>query len=334
LGNSLITLAATFAPPVFPGANQITTLLEHGLGHGLLSWLQSNYNKFTLRLNELPQEECGALGLGITLGLILNVILWLRLRAQNAGNLPAGKSELLPWQRVAWWGWLGFVGLAIFAKLGTGMAFPRNLLPWSPFLLAPMLAAIGHEAITRSLLWRRLIPLIALSVLPGIILTPSRPLIPQPVLLKLAQKSGLSSGSLERLGVAYDVYAQRADPFTAIKSAWPQETRIIGLVSDGAEPTAAWWTPYGSRRCVYLLSEAGISTARTEGVQYIVVEEASCQKIFNMDAALWLETHHARPIKAVDVRVVAGWPPIRYTLAKFDATGESSTTARATPWPR
>jgi hypothetical protein len=329
LGNTLITLTATFAPPIFPGANQITTLLEHGLGGGLLSWLQSNYGKFTLRLNELPQEECGALGLGITLALIMNVALWLRLRAQRAGNLPVCKSELLPWQRLAWWGWLGFAGLVVFAKLGTGMAFPRNLLPWSPFLLAPILAVIGREAIIRSLIWRRLLPLISLSVLPGIILTPSRPLIPQPMLLKLAQKSGLSNASLERLDVAYDVYAQRADPFTTIKRAWPEETRIIGLLSDGAEPTAAWWTPYGTHRCVYVLSEAGLSAARSEGVQYIVIAELSCQKFFNMDTARWLETHHARQIKAMDVRVVAGWPSIRYTLARFETAGGGSTVARA-----
>ena len=318
LGNSLISLVAAFAPPLFPGANQITALLEHSLGHGLDAWLQLHYAKFTLRTNELPQEESGALGLGITLALITSVILWAG--RGKAGNVSALKFQILPWQKIVWWIWLGFAGLIISAKLGTGPGFPREMLPWLPLLLAPVIAFFGCGRISRSSIWRTLVPLISLSVVPALLLTPSRPLIPQFTLFKLAQKSGASTASLERFNVVYDVYARRANPFAAIKNELPPNIRILGLISDGDEPTAAWWKPYGSRRCIYLLSEAEVKAAREEGVQYIILKEPSCRQYFNTDTARWLETHQARPIKTVEIRILAAAPPVRYTLAQFEVT--------------
>jgi hypothetical protein len=314
LGNSLIMLVAAFAPPIFPGANKIAALLEHQLPGGLLSWLHEDYAKFSLRINELPQEENGALGLGITLAIILCLVLR---KTQGCRPNFSKRDEFSRWQRLAWWGFLAFSLLVLFAKLGTGPAFPRNLLPWFPLLLVPVLSIIGCERISRSRLWRVCSVLICLSVSLGLLLTPSRPLIPPKVLFRAGEMAGLSSASLERLRIAYDVYEKRADPFTEIKNALPPEVKEIGLISDGSEPTAAWWKPYNSRRCVYLLSDEKISAAREAGLQYVVIEEAACQKHFNMDSIHWLETQHAMPIKTADIKIFATQPPWTYTLVKF-----------------
>jgi hypothetical protein len=316
LGNGLILLMAALMPPLFPGANQITALLEHSLGRGLDAWLRLGYVKFSLRVNELPQEESGALGLGITLALMTSIVLWMG--CDRAGNLSVRKSRLLPWQKIVWWGWLGFAGLVVAARLGTGPSVPRNLLPWYPLLLAPVIAFFGCGRTTRSSIWRMLAPLVSLSVVPALLLTPSRPLIPQSILLQLAQKSGASAALVERLNLVYDIYARRTNPFAAIVNELPQNARVLGLIDEGNEPTAAWWKPYGSRRCIYLRSETEVNAARAEGVQYIVVKELSCRQYFNTDTAHWLETHQARPIKTIEVRVLATVPPIRYTLAQFE----------------
>ena len=192
------------------------------------------------------------------------------------------------------------------------------MLAWFPVVLAPILGVLGCEQISRSRIWRTVAPLASLTIVPGLLLTPSRPLISPATLLKFAERGGLSPASLQRLKVVYAVYGHRADVFASFRKEWPPDTRIIGLISDGNEPTASWLKPYGSHRCLYLLSEAAVTKAREEGVEYVVLKEPSCLKYFNMDVTRWLEAHQAREIKALEARLVAAQPPVRYTLARFE----------------
>jgi len=319
LGNGMILFVTALAPPLFPGANHVTGLLERLLGPGLDEWLKQHYTKFTLRLNELPQEETGGLGLGITLALVLTLIL--RARCRKTVKTAADTRRLLPWQKAVWWGWLGFAGLVILARLGTGPAIPRNLLPWFPVWLAPVIAFFGCDRTARTFVWRILAPLISLSIVPALLVTPSRPLIPPSALLRLMQAGGTSPASLERVRQVYDVYASRVDPFTAIKNELPPDVRILGLISDGNEPRADWWKPYGSRWCLYLQSETEVAAARKRGMQYIVIKEPGCAQYFHTDTAHWLETHQAQPVKTVEIRAFASLPPFRYTLARFETRG-------------
>ena len=57
IGNSLIMAIAALSPPILPQANALTGLLERGLGESTVGWLKAHYANFTLKLNELPQEE-------------------------------------------------------------------------------------------------------------------------------------------------------------------------------------------------------------------------------------------------------------------------------------
>ena len=317
VGNGLILCVAALAPPIFPGAGQVSALFEKGLDGGLASWLHAHYGKFTLKLSELPQEEGGGLGLGLTVGVILCLIWWARSRRTQAAR-PARCSPLLPWQWVAYWACLGLGLAAITSKLGTGPAVPRNLLPWCPLVLGPVLAVLGRGKCASSRIWRVAAPLISLSVLPALLLTPSRPLVPPRLLISLAERAHLGAVA-ERLRVVYEVYGQRADPFIAIRQAIPPDAEVIGLVSDGGEPTAAWFKPFGHRWPVYLLSAADVEAARTSGgVQYVVVKEGCCEQYFKMPTARWFERFRARPIKSFEVRIFAAKPPDRYSLARLE----------------
>src|SRR5207302_4764386 len=132
-------------------------------------------------------------------------------------------------------------------KLGTGPAFPRNLLPWAPLFLVPVLASIAREQTVRRRIWKILAPLASLSALPALFFTPSRPLVPPSILLEAAVRVGINPARVERLHVVYDVYGRRADPFAMFRDALPVDAKVLGLVSDGNEPTSSWWKPYGSR---------------------------------------------------------------------------------------
>jgi hypothetical protein len=178
--------------------------------------------------------------------------------------------------------------------------------------------ALGCERVARNRLWRACAPLVSLSVLPAILLTPSRPLVPPQMVIWLARSAGASNASLARIEAVYSVYASRADPFAELTRELPPEERTLGLVTDGAEPTASWWKPYGSHRCVYLLSEAQTDAARRTGVRYVVLQELGCQRYFNTNAAGWLDLHHAQVVKTIEVKLFPGYPPFPYTLARLE----------------
>jgi len=313
-GNSLIMTVAACSPPILPQANSVTTMLERSLGENTTSWLKTNYANFTLKLNELPQEEGGGLGLGITFALIVCGWLWWRTR-----NEPTRQPDhhLARWQWVSWCGWLTFAYLVIAAKLGTGGSFPRNLLPWFPIALAPVLGLIGSEAISRRRLWRITATVAALSVLPTMFLTPSRPLIPVERMIALARSCGVKESIVDRARVVYQVYSERADTFRDIRRSLPENVTVLGLLTDGSEATASWWKPYGSRKCTYLLTPESVARARRAGVEYVAIRDSNCRDYFNQSVEQWLATYRGEVIATFDVRIVAAATPERYTLVRL-----------------
>jgi hypothetical protein len=317
-GNGIITVTSALQPPVFPGAKKIMSAAEQRLGENFLTWMREHYDKFTMRLHEMPQEESGGLGLGVTAALMIAAGVWLRARNKIAPGAPPG---LLRWQRMTWWGWFGFAVLVIAAKLGTGLAFPRNMLPWIPLALAPVAAFFGRAPLCSSFLWRAGAPLAALSVWPAISLNPSRPLVPPSMILSIVERMHLSAGMQEQMQVTYEIYGKRADAFADLRTDLPPGTKVLGLVSDGSEPTVSYWKPFFSRRCVYLVTDAEMHAAPAKGVEYFIVADNSCLRYFGIHTDEFLAKYGAKEIKSVPVRMLVGWPAARYTLAKFDKAG-------------
>ena len=115
------------------------------------------------------------------------------------------------------------------------------------------------------------------------------------------------------------IASNRADVFAPLRTDLPPETEVLGLVSDGSEPTASFWKPYFTHRCVYLTTDAQVRAAAKDGVEYFVVSEDSCVRFFKMHTDEFLAKYKARAVKPVEIRMLVGWPASRYTLAKFDA---------------
>ncbi len=310
LGNGLIVAVGALAPPVFPGARQASALAERALPENLAAWLHRHYPKFNLSANELPQEEGGALGLGLTL--VCAVMLWVWWRSRHQVNIATGLNV---WQRRAWWAWLIFALAVLCAKLGTGPPAPRNLLPWFALALAPGIGFFSRARLASVRLWRSVTVLAMLSVLPALLLTPSRPLIPPACIQRAAQMAGASAAVQSRLASVYGSYALRADPFAEIRGLLPAASTPLGLVSSGEEPVAAWWKPYGQRRCEFLLSAADVAAARQRGVQYVVIEREACEKFFGSDVPGWLAQNQAQAIQTFEVIIFASRPPKQFTLA-------------------
>ena len=314
VGNGIITVTTALQPPIFPGAKKIMAKVEQKTGESFLTWMRRHYDKFTMTLHEMPQEETGGLGLGITFAMLVGAGVWLLRRSKKPGGAPPG---LLRWQRMTWWAWFGFAVLAIAAKLGTGLAFPRNMLPWYPLALAPMAAFFGRVPLAKSLVWKITAPLAALSLLPALALNPSRPLVPPSVTIRLAEALHLPSGIQGPIRDTYEIYAKRADVFADLRTDLPPDAHVLGLVSDGSEPTVSYWKPFGSRRCIFMITELEMRAARNQGVEYFIVADNSCLRYFDLHTDEFLAKYGAKEIKTVEIRMLVGWPSARYTLAKF-----------------
>ncbi len=321
LGNALALIETAFAPPL--GGGHATAWLDAQAPGGLLGWIHAHYPKFSLRMGDLPQEEGGGLGIGITLCVLLCVGWSWRMRRPKDHPGGASPSKLLGWQRKLFVGWLVFALLVILAKLGLAQSLPRVLIPWLGLMVAALLAGLCNEAVTRARLWRRLAPLLTLSVVPVLLLTPSRPLVPPSAVLWLGHKLGLSEPTLRQIQVGYEVYAHRADPFVELRQSLPPETPLLAVVSDGFDLTAAYWKPYTKRRCVDWLSDQEVRAALAQSSQplYVVLKEDGCQHYFHLDTAGWLQTYGATPLKSVDIRVFASRPPFHFTLARLEPQG-------------
>ena len=102
--------------------------------------------------------------------------------------------------------------------------------------------------------WQIIAVLVALSILPAVILTPSRPLWParSALLARLvAKKPG--NALLARAQVVYEVYATRHDDIAPLKPLLPADGRAVGYVRSENDIEAPLWQPYGSRQIVELL---------------------------------------------------------------------------------
>jgi hypothetical protein len=319
VGNSLLLVQTAVAPPLFPGARKLTAWLDPQPGVGVLGWVKAHYLKFSLQFGDLPQEEGGAFGLGVTLGLLLCAWLWWRTRSARGTGGAEPPRSLMAWQRFAFVAWLVFALGVILARYGVGG--PRALLPWVALVLMLLLARLGSEAVARKRLWCRTAPWLSLTVIPALLVTPSRPLIPPSGLLWLGQKLGMSQASLAQMKVVYDVYARRADPYAELRECLPADAHTLALVSNGLEPAvSSYWLPYGQRHCVYWLSDADARRARQQSSQplYVLLQEDGCQTWFHQNIDAWLRTYRATPLTNAEVRVLASKPPCRFTVARLD----------------
>ncbi|HEX4348903.1 MAG TPA: hypothetical protein VH251_00875, partial [Verrucomicrobiae bacterium] len=175
LGNSLLLAQQCFMPPVLPGARKIDDSLNKSLPAGWQKTLQIKFPRYHLNhLNELPQEETAGLGLGVTILLLAGVAGMVC----RAGKNISTKNHSLATALVGY----AACGAALFYMLKMGSeATARLMLPYYPLAVVPILMSPAQGWLSASRVWKWFAAVAALGVLPAVILSPSRPLFPLPV---------------------------------------------------------------------------------------------------------------------------------------------------------
>ncbi len=273
-GNSLMIFAGCVEPPINPWVNFIKPKLRAWEEGRLARWIREGYPRFTFTTGEMASEENSGLGLGISFLAVISCI-------ASAGG---GRQWSRPARPSPDWGfWIGWASVVAFAvylmKMGSEAA-PRLAAPYYPFLLIPILRSRGQEWLSRCRWWKVMAVLAAASILPTVILTPSRPLWPAQTTLDRFAASATPSALLQRTRLVYAVYAQRPDYLAPLKSLLPAGVRTIGSVPTGNDMETSLWKPYGARRVVEVLSPSpdDPALARLHGSAIVTSQRALAER--------------------------------------------------------
>jgi hypothetical protein len=266
-GNTLMILAGAFEPPLCPVVGPVNSAFKKFELSVFGSWLRQRYERFGIRWGEMAGEESSGIGLGITALAALSFF--------GGWNPKRSAADLGRWLGLA-----AYVAFAVYlVKMGSEAA-PRLAAPYYPFLLIPLLRARIHERLVRYGWWRVLAALVALSIIPAIILAPSRPLWPaQAVLGRLAARMP-GNALLTRSQLVYQVYGFRDNDIAVLKSLLPSDGRAVGYVPEENGIEAPLWKPYGSRTIVQVLPST-LDLSRLRG-SVVLGPTAAIQRLFGL----------------------------------------------------
>jgi F0F1-type ATP synthase assembly protein I len=295
LGNSLLLCEQSFMPPALPVAHKADEWLKATLPHSWRLILSEKFPRFYLNhLNELPQEEAAGLGLGVTM-LLLAVMV-----AAAVGFFRAepkcSVSALMPMVVLGAW----VAVLFYMLKMGSE-ATARLLLPYYPLAIVPILLLPVPSRLLRSRGWRMLIVLVSLGVLPAIIVSPARPLLPVVPLTGWLARNHPNNSTARRMATVYSAYAHRNDLLASLRAQLPGTVRAVGFAGDSDDSDYSLWRPFFFRRVEYLQDGSHPSLRLPSDTQWLVVKCAVWPGLTGESLDEWAGQHRARIVKSVSI---------------------------------
>jgi hypothetical protein len=307
LGNGILLAEQSFMPPVLPGSRQV----NHWIIQALPDSLKTAFPRLLLNtFNELPGEEGAGLGLGITLPLLL--VLGISIyRFRHWGSLKDVFSLLPPVALTAWVSALFFL-----AKIGSE-AGPRLLLPYYLPVMIPFLLLPAQLELLRLRAWRIFLFLAALSVLPVMVLSMSRPLWPAQSITTRLALTHPGNPTLQRLATTCTVYAHRNDLLAPIRSALPDSAREIGFIAGSNDTDYSLWRPFGQRKVRYLRPDIR-RFLQNPDLEWVVVKQNIWPEISPVSLETWAAAHHATIVATMPIVEIVSWGPENWCVLHFE----------------
>jgi hypothetical protein len=281
---NLVFLANDVAQlPIMPGYERITTLveaLEHQAGP-MFDWLKHSHGQFMgMFFGNMAYE--GAAGPGFGLGIYTLFLIfgcWL----VKAPQPLSGRRIVLPtaWRLALWASWISY-GIYL-AKLGSNTS-ARIAAPYYPLLLASLLQWRRIALLERKKFFQTLAWLAALTVVPVIIFTPARPLVPIQTLARMIGKP-----SVEKIAAKYRVWSDLRDDLAPLRNALPPEATKIGYAGAFLDTSYGLWKPLGHRVVVELGLPLGSKSRPPADLNYAVVTKRGLEQRYGMDLKTWLD---------------------------------------------
>ena len=309
LGNLTQLVAQNLAPPVFPGALSAETWCRSAIEPAMRRWLRGDFPRFTFHFGELAQEEWAGLG-----GLMVLLLAGGCLGRRRHREIRAASSRR---SRVAVWLAAGAAAGAYGAVMGSEMP-ARLLAPYYPLGVAGVLVASGSLDWVRTRTFRVLAVLTVVGSLLPVALSPARPLLPAPLILRLsAPMSRWAPSVIARARVLYAVYAERSDPLAQLRTKLPIEVRILGFMATADDSEISGWRPFGRRRVVTVRETESAAALRARGISWVMVRGDAVWPAAAARTA-WLAGHAAHVAEEISVQTKARQPAEDWFLVRLE----------------
>jgi hypothetical protein len=287
IANSL-AFASDFAqPPVFPVAKKLNAKLAPLNQTHFLQWLHwANPSSGSAVFGHMAYE--GQAGLGCGWGLYLFFLL---LGLWFVHPPPPGAPNDLPWAwRLA--PWAAWFSLAVMLAQ---IAFPTHTTrygaPYYPLLAVSMLSLPRVAALERKKIAGVLAALAMLAVVPVILLTPARPVIPVERLAKI-----FPVHALQTIAAKYHYWAVMRDDLAPLRTQLPPAVKKLGYACGFRDTSYGLWKPFRSRVVVELGLPLGSHRPPPPDLAYAVVNENGLQARYGQTLPDWLAATRAKVI--------------------------------------
>jgi hypothetical protein len=300
LGNSLLLGRQLLMPPFLPGVPNVNAWLNRHLPDSWKHKLEKGFPRYFMgRFNELPQEEGASLGIGITLLLLATVVApWCRAgKNQSAG---ARRWKISSIGLAAW-----VASLFFMLKMGSE-AGARLMLPYYPLAMIPVLILPRQDWLVRRAGWRIVAVLVSLSVLPGLMLTPARPLWPAQALSKWLVRHYPESALTQRVVMVYSCYQNRNDLLAPLRDQLPEDATKVGFIAGENDMDYSLWRPFGHRQVVHLWDGTPqTSILLPPDVEWVVVRRNVWPQITDVPLEAWAAQHRIEIVSSVSIQSFA-----------------------------
>ena len=279
-GNLILLGIQNSAPPVWPFVNQTTDFVRSSFPKPFVASLSKSFEGGfqDLAIRELPQEEGAGLGLGLAILSLLALF-------AAIGTRPWKITPPSPALGIAWLATL--VSILIYSSKMAIVCPARIILPALMFLIVGFSALPNQCWLVRSRVWRWSAFFALGSSLLVLILTPSRPLFPQGLMVTLAQRLSLPSSLTERIFKVYDTYGRRARAFSPLLTALPAGTRVLGYTG-GASLEAALWKPYGDRSIIFVPPSGLLKNPQCPHQELLIASAYTIKRSTGLEPLEWI----------------------------------------------
>jgi hypothetical protein len=310
-GNVLQITAANLAPPLNPYVSKSRSIFECLKQTPLYCRLKENFPRLEMEWPEMATEESDGIGCGLLLLGCISLAGAAISRREGSTIVARGWSLGLT-VSIATWAALG----VYMAKIGSESA-PRLIAAYYPLLLLPVLLPAGNAALTRCKWWRVFAFFAALSVLPAMVLSPSRPLWPAKTVLNELAGRKPDNRTVRRLLSIYQVYSNRADNLAPLKLYVPSDCRVVGFLGTTDDSELSLWRPFGTCRVVDI-TPANQSCVLHDGtVPVAVVSRRGVSEIMNQHFERWIAQNHGTVIYSRKLTVKASDGPGDWSVVSF-----------------
>ncbi len=290
LANLLLAGNDLCHPPVMVGTAAVNGAIQQLelIAAPLMEWLKQSHRMFHgVGLGDMVYE--GGAGPGFSIGCFLLGGTLLGWFVRKSGRVTAPS-----WWQTAVIGCGIFAWLVLLSQLGSGQS-ARNASPYIPLLLFGFSRIRPFQAFLHSPAAPPLALFAMLSVVPIIILTPARPLLPLGLLEKCQTVGGLS-GTIAGIVKKYELWQSLRDDLKPMREHLPPGEAVIGYAGAFRDTSYGLWKPLGSRTVCELGLPCQGSGCGATIPDYVVVTDEGIRQRYGQSLDEWMK-HQRKAIR-------------------------------------